>query len=294
MSNLLKGYWLSVDEDNERVVDSNELSKIKIQEEEERRARLLAALRDAEEAAKQADEDGFSEGIPAESIDVLMGENPLPPQESNPEMDLLNEEYEAVSEELENARAELESIRTEADDILNDAAKEAERIKNEAFESAKNEGYSAGYNEGMAEIEKMRAELEADSEAMQEAYQQAINELEPLFVEKITGIYERIFKVDLSNYHNIVKNLLIDAINGSDGAKNIIIHIAREDYSHIIGQKDDILTETGMMSDYVEFIQDATLSQGGCIVETDNGIYDCSLGTELEELKKKLMILSYR
>ena len=59
-------------------------------------------------------------------------------------------------------------------------------------------------------------------------------------------------------------------------------------------QKERILEETGTLPDNLEIITDVTLSQAQCMIETEGGIYDCSLGTELEELKRKLRLLSYK
>jgi len=43
----------------------------------------------------------------------------------------------------------------------------------------------------------------------------------------------------------------------------------------------------------LEIAEDMTLSPTQCYIETDNGIYDCSLDTELAELSRKLKLLSY-
>ena len=44
----------------------------------------------------------------------------------------------------------------------------------------------------------------------------------------------------------------------------------------------------------VEIIEDMTLAKNECMIETDSGIYDCGLGTQLEELRKKLMLLAWQ
>lgn len=35
----------------------------------------------------------------------------------------------------------------------------------------------------------------------------------------------------------------------------------------------------------MDIIEDMTLAKNECMIETDNGIFDCGLGTELSELK---------
>ena len=43
----------------------------------------------------------------------------------------------------------------------------------------------------------------------------------------------------------------------------------------------------------LEIISDMTLAPSGCMIETENGVYDCSLDTQLAELGRKLKLLSY-
>ena len=43
----------------------------------------------------------------------------------------------------------------------------------------------------------------------------------------------------------------------------------------------------------LEIIADMTLSKNDCMIETEGGIFDCGLGTQLQELGKQLKLLSY-
>ena len=120
-----------------------------------------------------------------------------------------------------------------------------------------------------------------------------VENLEPDFIETLAGIYEHIFKVDLSSYSEIVVNLLMDTMQNTDSASSYIVHVAKQDYPQVIKERERILEGTGTLSDSLEIISDMTLSPSQCMIETENGIYDCSLGTELEELGRKLRLLSY-
>lgn len=289
MSNLLKGYWVNVDNDEKRTVDSNELVAVRVREEEERRARLQAI---ADEGYEVSD---FTEGLDAENLDALL--------EDDSESHVIKAEDSAVSSArseldevnsmLEAAKIEFENIKQETSEYLEQANSEAERIKADAYEEGKNKGYQDGYQQGMAAVDSMKAELDMRSARMEEEYQNRIYEMEPGFVDALTDIYEHIFKVDLESYRNIVSQLLIDTIIETGENKNVIVHISRNDFSEITTKKTEILEETGMMENNLDFVMDATLSDSQCIIETENGVYDCSLETELKELKRKLMILAY-
>ncbi|MCR4989392.1 MAG: hypothetical protein K6A38_00810 [Lachnospiraceae bacterium] len=283
MSNLLKGYFVNV-EDDSRVVDVSSLLETRLREEEEKRARL----QQIEEESYDSDE--FFEGLPAESLDALLDED----SESAVIKSNNAEELRKIQSEVEIAKEELENAKSEATRIIDEAKTEAEELKRSAYEQGHAEGFEVGVNEGMASVEGVKAELEDKATQLENDYQAKVVELEPQFVDALTDIYEHIFKVNLDTYRNVVSSLLIDAINSTDGVRNIIVHVAREDYQEILAQKEDILTETGMRSDNVEFVQDATLAPASALIETENGVFDCSLETELKELKRKLMLLAYR
>lgn len=283
MSNVLKYSWISVGDDT-RVLDSNERVQEKLQQETERRARL------AQIEQESFDSDEFFEGLPAENIDALLDED----SESAVIKSTNRGELEEINAAIEDARAELENIKAEAAETVENAEAEAQRIKEEAFESGRSEGYEAGYREGMESVEALKNETEEYRQQLENDYYAQIESLEPQFVDALTDIYEHIFKIDLDSYRSIVANLLIDAIVGSGTTGNVIVHIAKDDYPHIMEMKAGLLSETGMPPERIEFIMDATLASTECLIETESGVYDCSLETELNELKRKLMILAYR
>ena len=43
----------------------------------------------------------------------------------------------------------------------------------------------------------------------------------------------------------------------------------------------------------MEVIEDISLRKNECLIETEGGIFDCGLGTQLAELSRKLRLLSY-
>lgn len=292
MSNLLKGYFVSVEEEKARVVNSNDLVELRIKEEAERRARLQAVSDEGYDV--EGDDEGFHEGLNAMNLgDLLDEDSDAAIIKAEQPVDMSMEELENANAELMAIREEIEGLNAQAQGIIEGAQAEADSIKEEAFNQGQNEGYQAGYNQGLAEVEGMKAELEEQARTLNAQYESMLAELEPAFIENITDIYEHIFRIDMSMYQGIVKNLLIDTINGNNDARNIIVHISKDDYAMIMSEKEDILTETGMQADNVEFVQDATLKSTDCIIETDNGVFDCSLETELKELKRKLMLLAY-
>ena len=88
--------------------------------------------------------------------------------------------------------------------------------------------------------------------------------------------------------------LLQDTLLKVDGTGSIIVDVAKEDYAYVQEQKGALLEEAGMQSGSVEIVSDAALARAQCMIETEGGVYDCSLDTELAELKRRLMLLAYQ
>ncbi|MCH5274818.1 MAG: hypothetical protein J1E65_03170 [Lachnospiraceae bacterium] len=282
-SNLYKRGYTLVSQEETRIIDSNALIAAKIAKVPVSRAGVSIA---------PPDKDGFSQGLSAqvlsqEELEALTGEaaNREGAEDEAGELELAAAampEGPTPEEMREDALAEIEQMRKEAS-----AALEEERKK--TLEAAKKQGYEEGVNQGRAEANSLKKELEAERHRLEAEYAERIEQLEPQFIELLTGIYEHVIHVGLSDYHDLIVYLIEDALGQIDGGKSIIVHVSGEDYEYVNGRK----AEFAVGSASLEVVQDITLSKNQALIETESGIVDCSLGVQLEELGKKLRLLSY-
>ena len=126
-----------------------------------------------------------------------------------------------------------------------------------------------------------------------EEIQKRLDELEPEFVDTITGIYEHIFHVDLHSYREVLCYLISTTMRKSEDNRSFLIHVSKEDYPYVSMQKKQISAGAAAPNATVEIVKDITLGKGECLIETEGGIFDCGLGTQLSELRQKLKLLSY-
>ena len=279
-SNLYKCGWVTVQEKDTRVIDNNALLEQKLS------AVLHAAsIPDAEEILPG--DNGFEDGLDAEKVDALFSSDEGVIKGS------LQAERDALLEEIENARTELAAVKEQADAMIEDAKSQIGAMQMKAYEEAKSQGYQEGERLGRQEADAQINEYLAKKKQLEDEYEKKIEELEPEFIETLTGIYEHIFKVDLTRYRDLVANLLVNAMQNIENTRNFLVHVSKEDYEGVMADKDRIRAEAGGNSVSVEFVEDATLSRSQCLIETENGIYDCSLDTQLSELSRKLKLLSY-
>lgn len=287
--NIYKSAWVVVQDEEKCIIDSNARIAQRMEELEKAKKRRAAASA----AASEADEDGFTGGLGGERIDTLQydddseGGNILKaPDESEPEGPSLEEVRAQIDAELEAAKEEVEQIKRIA-------RSEIDAEKREAIEEGRNTGYAEGYEMAQNEAAKMKAELEEERRRLEAEYNELIDELEPRFIDTITAIYQHIFNVDLDNEKAILIYLIDSTLRKIDSSRTFIVHVSQEDYEAVNSKKKELTERAVSGRGVVEVVEDITLRKNECMIETDGGIFDCGVGTQLEELTKKLKLLSF-
>ena len=281
-SNLYKAGFVHLGEDA-RVIDMNAILEKRLKEEAERRSRQP-------EHELVAAQDGFTEGLNAEKVDVLLE----PDAEVASQQNASIQEQEQLKQEIEEARNELASLQAQLEQEKEQAQLEIDQMKAKAFEEANEQGYQEGYRKGLDSVQELQKQCEDERLQQEQEYQKKLEEMEPLMVDTLCDVYSHIFKVEAKEHKELVLKLLQDTLLKVDGTGSIIIHVAKEDYAYVQEQKGALLEEAGMQSGSVEIVSDAALARAQCMIETEGGVYDCSLDTELAELKRRLMLLAYQ
>ncbi len=281
-SNLYKAGFVHLGEDA-RVIDMNAILEKRLKEEAERRSRQP-------EHELVAAQDGFTEGLNAEKVDVLLE----PDEEAASLQNASIQEQEQLKQEIEEARNELASLQAQIEQEKEQAQLEIDQMKAKAFEEANEQGYQEGYRKGLDSVQELQKQCEDERLQQEQEYQKKLEEMEPLMVDTLCDVYSHIFKVEAKEHKELVLKLLQDTLLKVDGTGSIIVHVAKEDYAYVQEQKGALLEEAGMQSGLVEIVSDAALARAQCMIETEGGVYDCSLDTELAELKRRLMLLAYQ
>lgn len=279
-SNMFKSQQVVVKNDGKRLIDSNELIA--------KRLSALSALMAEAEAGDGF--TGFNEGF-TEGLDVI---------DLSQETEVSEEEAEqiaiSIQEQLDNANFEAQEIlrqaNEEAEVILAGAQEESVAIMENAKAEGHQEGYNAGYKEGLAKAKAAEDEVKAMRNQLTLEYEAKIAALEPRFVDILTRIYDNILHVDLQKRQDLVFMLLKDAIRDIDSGRNFIIHVSKEDYIYVNEHKDELLNGLGSNCS-AEIIEDMMQPKGECYIECEGGIFDCGLGTQMENLKKELLLMAH-
>lgn len=290
-NNLLKMGFTNVQNDERRVIDSNDLAARRI---EELAQKMALEAQAGSLGGEDGSEDGFMAGLSAEQVEGLLsddegGSNVIKANINADREQILSDAQQEAEELLARAREQAEA---QAEQILADARAQAEAARESITVQARQQGYQEGMHQAEMELARKEQALKERLQAMEAEYEGFVEQLEPRFVDAITGVYEHLFQVELSSYRGILMNLIAATVRQVEG-RDFLVHVSAEDYPYVSMEKKTLTEALASPNATLELVEDITLQHNECMIETEGGIYDCGLGTQLSELAQKLKLLSY-
>ncbi|MBQ3899225.1 MAG: hypothetical protein II741_05210 [Lachnospiraceae bacterium] len=300
MPNLLKTSYVNISNKDKRVIDMNALMEAKLEkmrQEEQRKAqeRFVAGIN-----AEVVDENGEPiEGAEGDGVEGLFADNGEE-AEYDGEGVLAESAGGAnigpsafIDKANEEAAMIIEKAHIEANEIIESARARAQADADGIYAEANERGYNEGSERARAEYEEKQAQLAEREKQLEAQYAESFESIETELVDTITDIYEYIFNIDLSGERGILLHLIESAMRKIEGTKSFFVHVSAEDAAYVTMQKKALEAAATHPDSIVEVIEDISLSKNQCFIETDGGIFDCGLDTELTELSNKLKVLSY-
>ncbi|MCR5669794.1 MAG: hypothetical protein K6G10_02215 [Butyrivibrio sp.] len=285
LSNLFKAGYINVENTGTRIIDNNELANRKIEAFQEAELKRQRAMMQEEGFSEGVDDSDFIPGIDMEQLSQLTEDQGMLEPVQDPQFDM-----EAMQAEID---LKLQQAQEQADMIIQDAQSRAQGIMDDAAAKGRQEGYDAGYQEGLAAAEQLKAEIESQRGDLEKEYQQIVDEIEPEMVDVLTQIYEHVFNIELREDKGIILHLLKSTLSRIEPGKNLIVHVSSDDYDDVMDEKDMLDACLTSPNATMEIIEDPLLKENECMIESDSGVFDCSLGVELSEISRKLKLLSF-
>lgn len=295
MSNILYRMQIMPQEEIEtRIIDSNEIMDECIEERQKLELKQLRSNTQAEtaEIPSMMEDDDFDQNAEFTELGALDEERvSAPSDDAEPEVD-----------HIADAQAEAERIiteaRMEADEILVQAENQAEEIRTqaEALRShAEGEGHKAGFDQGIQEATLKQMEWEAETEALRQSLQQEFSEkqatMEKDLVDVVCDVVEKVFLIQFGDKREIILHLLDNAISNVDGSKEFLIRVNEANCEFLRAHKTELQDKVGQEA-VLDIVQDPLLDDSQCMIETDGGLFDCSMDVQMRNLIKDIKSLS--
>lgn len=200
--------------------------------------------------------------------------------EKQEEIDLFDIENIDFTQRQERRRGSRRRGYRRIDDrnLVSRAQEESENIKKSAFE----EGYRLGVEKANADIEKFRAELSNFMNARKDVFEY----IAPDILEISVDIAKTIIKKELESDPQVLINTIVDVLRTvSKNEPKIVIRVRPQSVQFIKDTIPNITYQYGIDSK-INIVSDPSIEEGGCVLQTNNGIVDASIDTQLEIIKK--------
>ena len=164
--------------------------------------------------------------------------------------------------------------------LISRAQEESENIKKSAFE----EGYRLGLEKSKSDIENIKLQITKFMNANQEVFEY----IAPDILEISVDIAKTIIKKEVETDPQVIINTIIDMLRTvSKTEPKVTIRVSPQSVQFIKDTIPNITYQYGIDSK-VNIIADTSIEEGGCILQTNNGIVDASINTQIEIIKKSL------
>ena len=164
--------------------------------------------------------------------------------------------------------------------LVSRAQEEAEQIKQSAYQ----EGFNAGLQQAQADLENFRNTLGAFVGAEDRVFQ----EIAPNILSIALDIAQKIIKTEVKADPQIVLNTVLDVLKTlSKNEPKITIRVNPVQVQYI---KDTLPEEVRLMGmeTKLSVLPDENIMEGGCIVQTNNGLVDASIEAQLDIVQNAL------
>ena len=166
-----------------------------------------------------------------------------------------------------------------------------EKGKIEGHEQGSKEGFSEGYAKGELEAEKdgkikFTEKVEAFEKVLSKldnTYFELAERYETKIISLVCKIAEKVVLAKIEIDEGIIKETILDALNTLSEPEDITLSVSEEDYEYIEMVKDDLFDSVKSLKS-VSVKSDASVTLGGCRIETKDGYIETDIESKLEKI----------
>jgi len=228
-----------------------------------------------------------------------------------PTVNLVEEEDEASDERVESTDAPytpeslieqaehtalqiLDDAQKQSDEIVEHARESSLKIEEEAmnkakelYDNSKAEGHDQGFAQGYQSGEDQSQVLIDEALMIKDEWlQKKVELLKLLETESVKLVVETCEKIvgkqiDEEDY---ILSLIENGLNHLSYAHEVSVRVCEEDYEYVVANRKKIMAMLEQVDD-IAIKVDMSMSKGDCVIETETGIVDVGVQTQLDQVK---------
>ncbi|MEW6439846.1 MAG: FliH/SctL family protein [bacterium] len=157
----------------------------------------------------------------------------------------------------------------------------------EAYEKACREGEAAGFAAGLERVEAVRRRLEDLARSLERSRQDLYAGLEEEMLALSLRIAEKVVRHEIRTNRSSLEGVLAAALEQVKGEERIVVRVCPEDLA-AVQEALPALRENNGIEGKLFLAEDASISPGGCVVETDRCAVDARIERALEKIEEAL------
>lgn len=170
--------------------------------------------------------------------------------------------------------------RTDDRNLISRAREEAQSIR----EAASKEGYQAGLAQAADAIEEVKNSITSFLGAKQEVF----DYIAPNIMEISLDIAKKIIKREIQQDPSIILDNIAEVLKGlSKEETKITLKVNPAQVSLLKMEVPSLISDNGLEAK-VLIVPDENIMEGGCVVETANGVVDAAIETQLAVISEAL------
>lgn len=170
------------------------------------------------------------------------------------------------------AQAVLDAARVAANEAVEEAHEQAHEMAREAADS--------GQQEGISEAEHLR-------EQIAQMEQRMLQEVEGEVVRAALRVAAELLHAEMTAREDAVVDIVCTALGTAQHARDIFLRVSPVDVATLRDNKVRLVDALGRARD-VEVREDRNVKAGGVLIQTESGVIDAQLETQLEEIARVL------
>lgn len=194
-------------------------------------------------------------------------------------------------EDDDRARRLVEEAQGRADDLLEEASREAERIREQARVEVMEE--MRGRLETALE-ETVRGQVEAFEGAraallaqIREAAEERMEQIERDMAGLVSVMAGKVIQRRIADDDDVVRDVVRATIEQAAGAKRFTVRVSPAEEDAVRAAQAELLSAADSPED-LAIVADDVIGAGGCIIETERGRFDARISTQLELLEEEM------
>ncbi len=194
--------------------------------------------------------------------------------------------YSSIEEferSISQRQAKIEEDMLLAEAMLSEAEEKGQKIYEEAYTKGFQHGQSDAEAKVLEETETLLDYLRDLGQAISLSQEKVIMSAEESIGKLALAVAGKLIRREIHADESVVEDIVRESLEAVKSGNSIKLKVNARDIDRIRDCKDILLQAADNIPDF-EIVEDPRIEQGGCIIETDFGIVDARIDSQLQEI----------